>query len=51
MQTAINRILQAELKNAVALIRANMDKMERLVDALMQRDRLTEEEIDAILSL
>ncbi len=51
VQAAVNRILQAELQNAVALIRANMDKMERLVEALMQRDRLTEEEIDAILSL
>ena len=45
---AVNRILREELEQAVALISAARKKTDRLVEALLERDHLTGEEIDSI---
>jgi cell division protease FtsH len=45
----VQRILREADDRAYELLKANRDKMERLVDALMKREELVREEIDQIL--
>jgi cell division protease FtsH len=45
----VQRILREADDRAYELLKANQDKMERLVDALMKREELLREEIDQIL--
>ena len=46
----VNEILQEELQKAISLIVANRVKMERLVNELIQKNRLNELEISEILN-
>jgi ATP-dependent Zn protease len=46
----VNAILNDELKNAISLIEKNKAAIDALVNALMERNHLKENEIDAILS-
>lgn len=50
VRDGVNRILWAELKNAVRLIEENRAKFDRLVEALMEKDHLIGDAIDRILS-
>lgn len=45
-----NAILQAELEAALVLLRADADRLERLATALLERNRLTGEAMDAVLA-
>jgi cell division protease FtsH len=45
----VQRFVREADEQAYELLKANRDKMDRLVDALMQREELMREEIDAIL--
>ena len=51
VRAAVNRILDSEMKKAVELISANRDKIDRLVEALILKNRLTGDEIDEIFKL
>jgi cell division protease FtsH len=46
----VQKLLRAADEHAYELLKANRDKVERLVDALMQREELLREEIDAIIN-
>ena len=46
----INQLLQQELEQAVALISENRDKIDRLVELLLKKNKLTAEEIEACVS-
>ena len=50
VRSRVNEILKSELANAVALIRTNRVAMDRMVDVLMEKNHLKEEEIDRIFS-
>jgi cell division protease FtsH len=45
----VQKLLREADERAYDLLKANRDKVERIVDALMQREELLREEIDAIL--
>jgi cell division protease FtsH len=45
----VQKLLREADERAFDLLKANRDKVERIVDALMQREELLREEIDAIL--
>lgn len=47
VRTAANRILNKKMENAIRLISENADKIDRLVEALIRKNHLTEQEIDA----
>ncbi|MBQ3940485.1 MAG: AAA family ATPase [Oscillospiraceae bacterium] len=47
---AVNRILSEQMDQAVSLIRENKEAVDALVDALIQHDHLTGDEIGRILS-
>ena len=49
VRSAVNRILNKEMENAIRLISENTDKIDRLVEALIQKNHLAEQEIDALL--
>lgn len=50
VRAKVNAILSAELENAKATVRDNRDAMDALVTALLEKNRLKGDEIDAILS-
>ena len=50
MHDAVNRILDEQMEQAVSLIRENKKAVDALVEALIQHDHLTGEEIGSILS-
>ncbi|MBR4548734.1 MAG: AAA family ATPase, partial [Oscillospiraceae bacterium] len=50
IRAAVNRILKGEMARAVKLITENRDKMDALVSTLINANRMTGEEIEAILS-
>ena len=45
----VQKLLREADEKAYELLKANRDKVERIVDALMQREELLREEIDEIL--
>ena len=45
----INEMLRQEMEKTVEIIRSNSGRMDRMVDALMQKNRLTGEEMEALL--
>lgn len=45
----VNEILGEEMKNTVALIRENKNRIDRMVDALMKKNKLTSEEMEQLL--
>ena len=47
VRSAVNRTLNKEMENAIRLISENTDKIDRLVEALIQKNHLAEQEIDA----
>lgn len=51
VRKAVNDILESEMENAVRLIADNKDRLDRLVDELLKKNRLAEKEIDALLSI
>ena len=50
IRAAVNRILKGEMARAVKLITENRDKMDALVSTLINANRMTGEEIEAILA-
>jgi cell division protease FtsH len=46
----VQKLLREADEQAYELLKANRDKVERIVDALMQREELLRDEIEAILS-
>lgn len=48
LDAIVKQILEEEMEHAKQVIRDNRDKMDALVDALMEKQHLTEEEIAAI---
>jgi cell division protease FtsH len=46
----VQKLLREADEHAYELLKANRDKVERIVDALMQREELLREELDAILN-
>ena len=46
----VNEMLREEMKNAIDLIRTNREAMDRMVDTLMEKNHLKEDEIDKIFS-
>ncbi len=48
VRAAVNKLLQSEMQKAIELISANRDRIDRLVSALLEKNRLTGEEIDKI---
>ena len=46
----VNSILDEELKNAIAIIKANREAIDAIVDALIDRNHLKENEIDDIFT-
>ncbi len=50
IRATVNAILHTELDRAIALIRENQEGIDTLVEALLTKNHLTGEEIDAILS-
>ena len=45
----VNEMLRQEMEKTVEIIRSNRGRMDRMVDALMQKNRLTGEEMEALL--
>jgi ATP-dependent Zn protease len=50
VRSAVNRILNEQMEEALRLIRENREKLDALVDALMLRNHLTGAEIEEILN-
>jgi ATP-dependent Zn protease len=44
----VNAMLEEELQNAIRIIEANKQAIDSIVDALMEKSHLKEDEIDAI---
>ncbi len=49
LRAAVNRILAEQLANAIRIISENKDKMDALVNALIDKNHLTGPEIEAVL--
>ena len=49
MRSRINSILGEEMRNTVEIIRKNKPRIDRLVKALLKKNKLTQEEIDQLL--
>ena len=50
VREAVNALLEAELQRSVALIREHREAMDRLVEQLIEKNHLSGEEVQAILS-
>ena len=50
VREAVNALLEAELQKSVALIREHREAMDRLVEQLIEKNHLSGEEVQAILS-
>ena len=50
VRTIVNRILQEQLRQAVQLIEDNRDKVDHLVEALLEKNHLSGEEITEVLT-
>ncbi len=50
VRASVNRILQEQMNEAIRLISENKDKVDSLVEALMDKNHMTGNEIEAVLS-
>ena len=50
LRARVNALLAEEMQKAVAEIRDNRDKLDRLAEALLRRNKLTGAEIEAVLA-